>query len=136
MNVSKKKIKNHEVLKQQIEYDIICGKYRVNERLPTYKDMLQMYGYSTVTLNNALTELCEEQILRSDLIMLKDKKGVRHNGYILNDVRAKLKKKWFAVLKEHLDNFISTAKELNMNSEEVRFYFEECMKDYNDESGE
>jgi len=53
----------YEQLKQMIVSDIVSGKYKHGERLPSEKNLVEVYGISRITVRRALAELEAEGYL-------------------------------------------------------------------------
>jgi len=61
--INLKENKKFEVIKKRVKRDIASGHYKLQERLPSERELAVSYGVNRLTVNRALTELVQEKWL-------------------------------------------------------------------------
>ena len=109
----------YEQLKQYYKQVIVAGEYQPGEKLPSRRDIAQEFKINPNTVQRALKELEEEEIIVSEPNVPST---VTMNEAVIN----KLKR---TMLYEAMTQFYESIQPLGINSEEVVTYLEEYISE-------
>jgi DNA-binding transcriptional regulator YhcF (GntR family) len=108
-------------LVEQLKIQIISGKLKQGERLPSVRDFSLQAQVNPNTMQKALSELEREKLIYTE----------RTNGkYVTNDEQMvkKLKNK---IINEKINNFITDMNEIGINKQEIIEYMKELERNEN-----
>lgn len=109
----------YEQLKQYYKQVIVAGEYQPGEKLPSRREIAQEFKINPNTVQRALKELEEEEIIVSEPNVPST---VTMNEAVIN----KLKR---TMLDEAMTQFYESIQPLGINSEEVMTYLEEYISE-------
>lgn len=109
----------YEQLKQYYKQVIVAGEYQPGEKLPSRREIAQEFKINPNTVQRALKELEEEEIIVSEPNVPST---VTMNEAVIN----KLKR---TMLYEAMTQFYESIQPLGINSEEVVTYLEEYISE-------
>lgn len=101
---------------EKIKLDIIIGKYKLGDRLPSVRELAALYKVNPNTVQKALSLLEEEKLIYTE----------RTTGKFITDDKNKI----LATRKELANNlttdYVKAMKNLNLTTKEIIKYIEGC----------
>lgn len=109
----------YEQLKQYYKQVIVAGEYQPGEKLPSRRDIAQEFKINPNTVQRALKELEEEEIIVSEPNVPST---VTVNEAVINNLKRKM-------LDEAIAQFYESIQPLSIESKEVMTYLEEYISE-------
>jgi DNA-binding transcriptional regulator YhcF (GntR family) len=108
-------------LVEQVKIQIISGKLKQGERLPSVRDFSLQAKVNPNTMQKALSELEREKLIYTE----------RTNGkYVTNDEKI-VKKLKMKIINEKINDFITDMDEIGINTKEIIEYMKELERNEN-----
>ena len=105
-NTCKNENSTSKIVQRKIEIDIVCGKYRTGEKVPSTRELVEMYNIGTSTSQKILNEMSADGILNN----------FHGKGYFVNEgAKEILQKTLMKELITGFNSYVDFACELNLD---------------------
>lgn len=101
-----------------IERDILKGKYKVGDKLPSVREFASVADVNPNTMQKAFSELEKNNIVFSS----------RTSGRFVTDDEEIIQRRRVLLAKEYVDDFLIKMKEIGFDEKEITLIMEESMK--------
>ncbi|WP_138268302.1 GntR family transcriptional regulator [Anaerofustis stercorihominis] len=101
-----------------IERDILKGKYKVGDKLPSVREFASVADVNPNTMQKAFSELEKNNIVFSS----------RTSGRFVTDDEEIIQRRRVLLAEEYVDDFLIKMKEIGFDEKEITLIMEESMK--------